>query len=201
MRNVVSACEGTCARLSLCVCLRTDHIRRVKAFLPIILTVAFGSLVRAASPSPAPSPPPAACTAPEFHQFDFWLGRWKVTNPAGKQVGTSEISRASEGCAIREQWTSASGKGGMSINYYDAADHEWHQDWVGGDGTILHLHGGLKEDAMVLSGNSTSTKGTTLNRITWTPLSGGKVKQEWSTSSDDGHTWQSAFVGIYEKRS
>ena len=88
----------------------------------------------------------------------------------------------------------------MSINYYDPADHEWHQDWVGGDGTILHLHGGLKADAMVLSGDTKDAKGTTINRITWTPLAGGKVKQEWSTSSDNGASWQTAFVGIYEKQ-
>ncbi|MDQ3415133.1 MAG: hypothetical protein M3480_09240 [Verrucomicrobiota bacterium] len=23
------------------------------------------------------------------------------------------------------------------------ADRQWHQGWVGGDGTILHLHGGM----------------------------------------------------------
>lgn len=88
----------------------------------------------------------------------------------------------------------------MSLNYYDAADHEWHQDWVGGDGTILHLRGGMKGDAMVLSGAVKGAKGTTTNRIIWTPLGEGEVKQEWSTSSDNGASWQTAFVGIYKKR-
>jgi hypothetical protein len=120
-------------------------------------------------------------------------------NPQGKQVGTSEISRQSEGCAIREQWTSGSGKGGMSINYYDADDHKWHQDWVGGDGTILHLQGGLAGRAMVLTGRSKTPQGTALNRITWISLDGGKVKQEWAVSGDNGETWQISFVGIYEK--
>ena len=151
--------------------------------------------------SPAPASPPPACSAPEFRQFDFWLGKWKVTNPkTGKQAGTSKISRASEGCVVREQWKSASGTTGMSINYYDPADREWHQDWVGGDGTILHLRGELVGNAMVLSGEVKTEKGTSLNRITWTPLDPGKVKQEWSTSSDDGRTWQISFVGIYEKQ-
>lgn len=123
-----------------------------------------------------------------------------MTNPQGQQVGTSEISRVSEGCAIREQWTSASGKGGMSINYYDGADKQWHQDWVGGDGTILHLHGGLKAGAMVLVGESKGTRGTVINRITWTALPDGKVKQEWATSTNNGAKWQIAFVGSYEKQ-
>ena len=119
---------------------------------------------------------------------------------SGKQVGTSEISRVSDGCVIREQWKSAAGTNGMSINYYDAADHQWHQDWVGGDGTILHLHGELKGAEMVLTGLTKLARATLLNRITWTPLSDGKVKQEWATSSDDGRTWQTSFVGIYAKQ-
>ena len=156
-----------------------------------------------ASPTPSGTPvasPSPACTAQEFRQFDFWLGRWKVTDPQGKQVGTSEISRASEGCAIREQWKSASGTGGMSINYYDSDDRKWHQDWVGGDGIILHLHGGLTEGAMVLSGHTKTPKETLLNRITWTPSPDGKVKQEWATSANEGRTWKVIFVGIYEKQ-
>jgi hypothetical protein len=129
------------------------------------------------------------------------LGSWKVTNLKGNQVGTSEISRASEGCSIREEWKSASGTHGMSVNYYDSGDRKWHQHWVGGDGTILHLQGELVGGAMVLSGQAGTAGKTTINRITWTPFPGGKVKQEWSTSEDDGRNWQTSFVGIYEKTS
>ncbi|MGI8437279.1 MAG: hypothetical protein ACR2NX_10295 [Chthoniobacterales bacterium] len=42
------------------------------------------------------------------------------------------------------------------------------------------------------TGKSTPTK----NRIIWTSLPHGKVKQEWSTS-EDGQTWKISFVGIY----
>jgi len=76
---------------------------------------------------------------------------------------------------------------------------QWHQDWVGGDGTILHLHGGLKDGVMVLTGESQSPKGPFTNRISYTPLPEGKVKQEWSISVDGGKTWQVSFLGTYEK--
>jgi hypothetical protein len=175
----------------------------MKVTMPIVLGLAVVSAIEAASPVPAhtaaPSPTPA-CIAAEFRQFDFWLGHWKVTNPKGKQVGTSEISRVSEGCAIREQWKSASGSNGMSVNYYDPADRKWHQDWIGGDGLILHLQGELVGGAMVLSGQSKSPRGIVLNRITWTPLPDGKVKQEWTSSPDNGKTWETSFVGIYGKQ-
>jgi hypothetical protein len=175
----------------------------VKTIALISVALASASPLRGESPTPsstsASSRPPACLTA-EFRQFDFWLGRWKVTNPQGKEVGTSEIARVSDGCAIREQWKATSHLSGTSINYYDVADHEWHQDWVGGDGTILHLHGGLEDAAMVLNGKTNSEKGTTLHRVSWTQLPNGKVKQEWKISVDNGGNWQIAFIGIYEKR-
>lgn len=114
--------------------------------------------------------------------------------PNGSEAGTSQISCVSEGCALREDWTAAKGKRGMSINYYDSATKLWHQDWVGGDGTILHLQGGIENGAMVLSDQAQA------NRITWTPLPGKKVKQEWSGSEDSGKNWKILFVGIYERR-
>ena len=89
----------------------------------------------------------------------------------------------------------------MSINYYDTADHKWHQDWVGGDGLILHLHGELSGPAMVLTGQTRTAQDTLLHRITWTSLPEGKVKQEWATSSDNSRTWQIVFTGIYQKQS
>jgi hypothetical protein len=178
---------------------KSDNGSRVKSLLPVILAGACLSIARAELPSPAPTPPPA-CIAPEFRQFDFWLGKWKVTNPQGQLAGTSDVSRQAEGCAIREQWTSASGKGGMSINYYDPVEQKWHQDWVGADGTILHLRGNLKDGAMILSGESKGAKGTVINRITWTPLPDGKVSQQWATSTNTGASWKIAFVGLYEKQ-
>ena len=168
----------------------------------IIVVFLFALRIDAQLPSPhssdSPSPRPPACLAPEFRQFDFFLGHWKVTNPKGVQVGTSEITRVSEGCAVREQWLSAGGQEGTSLHYYDRSDHEWHQDWVGADGTILHLHGGLKDGAMVLTDDVAGAKPSVISRITYTPLPDKKVKQEWTLSKDQGKTWQTSFLGIYE---
>lgn len=156
-------------------------------------TLAFLGLRPVLAQTPSPK---LRCQEPEFRQFDFWLGKWTVRNPAGNEVGRSEVSRQSGDCAIREQWTAASGNGGMSLNYYDPAEHSWHQDWVGSDGTILHLRGGLKDGAMVLTSKAAKDS-SALNRIRWTPLPNKQVRQEWAMSSDGGKTWQTAFDGLY----
>ena len=39
--------------------------------------------------------------------------------------------------------------------------------------------------------------GAALQRITWTPLEGGVVRQLWETSKDGGRTWAVVFDGRY----
>lgn len=177
----------------------------MKSFLHhllVLTSLGLSGAIAETSPPPAPVPkqPPPACEAPEYRQFDFWLGLWSVALPDGKKAGASEITRAAGSCAILEQWKGAGGNPGTSINYYDTATRHWHQHWVGGDGSILALEGGLENGAMVLSGESKNPNQSkpTKNRITWTPMPEGKVKQEWATS-DDGKTWKAIFVGIYSR--
>ena len=68
--------------------------------------------------------PPAACTAAEHRQFDFWLGHWIVHGgPDGKALqGTSRIERSENGCWITEHWHSARGSDGTSLNAWDALE-------------------------------------------------------------------------------
>lgn len=33
-----------------------------------------------------------ACRAPEYHQFDFWVGNWDIQTPTGAPAGVSIIS-------------------------------------------------------------------------------------------------------------
>jgi hypothetical protein len=159
-------------------------------------------LLFAATSAPAQqSPPPPACTAPEHKQFDFWAGDWNVFNVQGKQIGSNRISPVSGGCALLEEWQAANGPGGKSINFYDAADGQWHQIWVGGDGTVLRIAGSLKEGAMQLMGKDRKTaKGTVRDRITWTPQPDGAVEQRWDLSTDGGATWTTGFVGYYRRK-
>ena len=162
-----------------------------------------------ARPAEAQEPPaPAAdevtaerCMAAEHRQFDFWIGRWDVRNAEGELIGHNEISRIAGGCGLLEEWQGLAGGRGSSVNTYDADRGRWTQRWVG-TGATLWLEGGLEEGAMVLTGTSprNTPGGEVLDRITWTPLPGGGVRQTWEISRDGGLTWTSSFVGVYTTR-
>ena len=147
------------------------------------------------------SPPPDPCAAAEHRQFDFWIGDWNVTTPDGKKAGTNRIESVADKCGLLENWTDAGGGSGKSLNYYSPQDHKWHQTWAGSGGSFLVLAGGLEDGKMVLQGTSQRRAGgTRLDRVTWTPLPDGRVRQHWQVSIDGGAKWTDVFVGIYTKK-
>ncbi len=143
------------------------------------------------------TPAPKPCGAAEHRQFDFWLGDWNVTTPDGKPAGTNRITLILGGCALREEWRGASGSAGTSLNAFDATARRWRQTWVDDKGGVLLLAGELEEGKMVLVGEHPQAGKTVRERITWTPLSGGRVRQFWDSSDDGGKTWQTQFDGTY----
>jgi hypothetical protein len=150
--------------------------------------------------APAPAARPAPCSAPEYRQFDFWLGDWDVTTPDGKPAGRNTVTRPLGDCVLQEHWRGAGGTSGESYNLYDASSGRWHQRWVDGHGMLLLLDGGLVNGAMVLSGGDRNVGGkTTRDRITWRP-EGDAVHQIWEQSTDSGKTWSVVFHGIYRPR-
>jgi hypothetical protein len=157
--------------------------------------VAFRGAVMAEEPAT-----PAGCTSAESQQFDFWVGRWRVTEN-GAFAGRNDIQKIDGGCALLESWTSADGVTGHSLNIYDARRGLWHQTWVDGRGALLLLEGAFSNGAMTLAGVSPRVKdGQRIDdRITWTPLPNGDVRQHWETSSDGKQSWSTAFDGLYRR--
>lgn len=147
-----------------------------------------------------PRQAPPTCEAADHRQFDFWIGTWNVT-VGGKQAGTNRIEVGHGGCVLVEHWSGAGGGTGTSLNFYNRQSNLWHQTWISSTGGALFLSGGLKDGAMVMQSAPVQTPaGTTLiNRITWSPLANGDVRQYWETSTDAGKTWTSAFDGLYKK--
>lgn len=164
----------------------------------IIPALLLGLLLLMALNSSAQSPAPAL--PPESRQFDFWLGEWEVTNPAGKLAGTSRIESIAASAGLLENWTGAGGYTGRSLNAWNAAKKQWQQYWVGSDGGVLELSGGLMNGSMVLTGEQLVKDIRRIERITWTPNADGTVRQLWQQSTDGGKTWTTAFDGLYRPR-
>lgn len=167
-----------------------------------MLTVSAAVLVSSMSAAAQATTPARRCDRPEHRQFDFWLGEWDVTLPNGNVAGRNRIQSITAGCALREEWTGASGFTGTSLNGFDVGSGRWHQTWIGSDGMVLTLDGGLREGSMELSGVTTRDGVKTLHRIRWTPLPGTPptVRQLWESSTDGGKTWTVAFDGVYRKK-
>lgn len=139
-----------------------------------------------------------ACSATEHRQFDFWAGEWEVTDSSGRMVGNNTIERVANGCALVEHWRGINGRSGVSLNWYEPGTGEWNQTWVG-LGLYLRLSGGLENGKMVLSGEREADAGRVTDRIVWTPLEDGRVRQLWQVSRDGAAGWETVFEGTYSR--
>lgn len=146
----------------------------------------------------AATPP---CAEGPFREFDFWAGEWDVRDAAGKTAGVNTITKEENNCVLVERWRSVNGGTGQSYNYYDPAARKWKQLWVG-LGILLHMEGGLSEGRMRLEGplQYLGQDRVTILRGTWTPLPGGRLRQHFEESEDNGTTWTTWFDGYYTRR-
>ena len=139
---------------------------------------------------------------PSFSAFDFWIGEWDVHVAGGALAGRNRIERSERGCVITENWTSAGGGTGSSINYVDKITGEWVQIWNSASGSQINIRGGMTDDGMLLTGTiHYVSNGTTAPfRGLWTPLADGQVRQFFEQSADDGKTWAPWFEGFYTRK-
>ena len=172
-----------------------------------------GALVLAALAVPAaaaaqqpPPPDPNTCrNRPETRQLDFWIGTWDVYHPdTGAQMGVNVIEPVEglNNCALMENWTSARGFDGKSLNFYDPQRRTWRQVWVDGFGAVLdYREGELKEGAMHFSGITINPQGdTVLQKLIFEPVAADTVRQIFESSRDRGASWSRDWVGIYVRR-
>lgn len=142
------------------------------------------------------------CCTENHTKFDFWVGDWVVKDTLGTKVGENKIYKIQDKCAIKENWTSATGSTGTSFNYYDRKDDTWNQLWVDNQGSQLVLKGKPEKNKMVLK--STLQKGQKIpffyHQITWTLRKDGTVLQHWEIYDKDHKKLNSLFKGVYHKK-
>lgn len=152
----------------------------------------------------AKTPPPMICDEdPHFRDFDFWVGEWDVTGrETGKVAGENSITKIEAGCALQENWSSAGGGSGMSVNYYNPVTQKWRQVWVAKPGYMIDIEGGLKDGSMVLEGTVTYYRQNAVRdfRGTWTPNEDGTVRQYFQEFDPEKKEWADWFDGLYTRK-
>ncbi len=166
----------------------------------IVVSLAAFVLTALCAAGATPSQPD--CHAPEHHQFDFWIGRWNVTDTqTGKPAGSSLIESLYKGCVLRENWRDPQLSGG-SLNIYDTQDRKWHQMWTDSVGADRLFTGGLVNGRMVLETTFTSARfpGKTVRyRMTFTHNPDGSVRQYADLSTDGGANWTTNYDYTYRR--
>src|SRR6266404_5634460 len=109
-----------------------------------VLSIVGGILLSMASLG-AKSVTSASCSAPEYHEFDFWLGDWDSFDfGTSKKDARVRVSRILDGCVIHEDYQSVGGHKGESFSIYDASRKVWHQSWVTNRGQLLIIEATYK---------------------------------------------------------
>jgi ketosteroid isomerase-like protein len=144
----------------------------------------------------------AACSAPEYQEFNFWIGDWDVfdvDNPT-IVVARTRVDRILDGCVLREDYQAANGLKGQSFSLYDASRKVWHQSWVTNRGQALVIEGKVQGGEMVLNGADHTADGKERQvRGDWKPVEGG-VRETAVASIDGGKTWQPWFDLVFRPR-
>ena len=142
-------------------------------------------------------------TEPRSMDFDFWIGEWIVyVTGTHFLAGHSKIQRASGGCMILENWTSANNSyNGKSINFYDPEIGKWEQIWVGSEGGPNRVHrffnGEYRDSAMHFESKGKTAKGENLiGRFTFFNQGANQVRQ-LKESSTDGIKWNVDYDFTY----
>ena len=137
----------------------------------------------------------AACSAPEYRQFDFWIGDWDAFDVSDPKTSTAHIRIESilDGCVIKETYDGANGAKGQSFSVFDRTRGVWHQTWVTNRGRLLTIEGKFEGGAIALSGVDRTDDGKDRKvRGVWKPEAGG-VRETADTSLDGGATWTEWF--------
>ena len=175
----------------------------MKHFIYFVVLVVFA--VAYASPSYSQVPPAAFCENNEgFSDWDFWVGEWNVysNDEAHTFAGTNSVTKHHQGCLIKEDWNSAAGGGGFSVNYFNPNKDEWRQVWVS-NGYSIDYTGGLNDQgALVLEGKiyNYASGITRKMRGIWTPEKNGDVIQHFDTFDAESGEWKVWFEGRYIRK-
>lgn len=146
--------------------------------------------------------PPPPCSAPEFRQFDFWVGEWDLSWPDSGR-GVNVVTIELDSCVIEENFTTLDEAPfrGHSVSTYDKNTNQWHQTWVDNTGAYLDFFGGWRDSTMILSRIAADTSGGSfMQRMVWHDITPNSLEWNWERSDDHGKTWRLLWGVLYQRK-
>lgn len=134
------------------------------------------------------------CKASEYRLLDFAVGSFTMHTAKGQLAGHLRFQEKLEGCAIAGYWAGSQGGQGEVNLYFDRSDGRWHQLYLADDGWVLHFSGQFEGHSLVMTGLNTFADGRRgLQRMSWSMLPDGRLRQFWEISLNDGKSWETLF--------
>lgn len=156
------------------------------------------------------------CLAPEYRQFDFWLGDWDVVNrqrrPDGTTWGvtgraTDKVYPVAGGCGIVEQWRGDAAQGyvvGYSLRAWNPETHAWDLVllWPRPEQPrFATLHGGFRHGRGDFFRSVTGSDGSPMKiRLTFSDVTANSLRWNNGTSRDGGRSWSTTWVMEFSRR-
>lgn len=134
------------------------------------------------------------CDCIECHQFNFWIGKWKVeweNSDSSKSDGTNTVNLILDSCVIEENFDGNPGMPfrGKSLSVYNQNLKIWQQTWVDDTGGYIVFTGGMEGDKMILSRSIETPKGLLLQRMVFYNIKKDSFEWNWESSMDNGENW------------
>lgn len=156
----------------------------------------------------------SACNSSEAHQFDFWIGKWKIDQKIIQKDSTwletkahTSVSPTLGGCALEEHWSGnvkffwlgmkdIKPMKGFSIRYYNPKEKVWYINWMDNFGLKLRcgMKGNFNDGRGEFFTERDSPDGKQFSRITFSDIKKNSVHWELAISNDNKKSWVTYWI-------
>lgn len=156
--------------------------RAACALAVILLTPALSGAQNVAHSTAEPNAP---CAAAEYHQFDFWVGDWRVYEAKTNQlVALDRVEKLAHGCIVQQNLTMLTDlyrrpgmdyrMSGIGVNRFDG--ESWLEMWADDQWGAIVLRGRPAPDKAMVLTTIIPSRNRDL-RLEWEKHADGSVRQ------------------------
>ncbi len=179
-----------------------------------LIQLQFGALLLLALAGSTPAAPGDQCSAPEHHQFDFWIGHWAIRQKILRADSTwfeadatTRVSPILGGCALMEEWQGnvlffwegmkqPEPLKGFSVRAYDPKMKQWTISWMDTrHPRFADFVGNFQDGRGEFFRKRTGENGKeSITRVTFSDITPTSVRWELAVSSGKGQTWKTLWI-------